>query len=211
MTNMTTGSAIVESVLNHGVDTMFGIPGAHTYDLYAALTGRQDQLRHVVTRHEQGAGYMAYGYAKASGKVGVFSVVPGPGILNAGAAICTAFGANTPVLCLTAEIPAPMIGRGRGILHELKDQLGTLKSLTKWSERINHPSEASAKVSEAFRQLTSGRMGPVALETPWDVMGMASPVTLAPIAVADSPPTALLRCRSSPRQFRIHAASTGRV
>ncbi len=78
MTSMTCGSAIVNSILRQGVDTVFGIPGAHTYDLYAALTEHQDKLRHIVTRHEQGAGYMAFGYAKASGKVGVYSVLPCP-------------------------------------------------------------------------------------------------------------------------------------
>ncbi|MFH1605527.1 MAG: thiamine pyrophosphate-binding protein, partial [Pseudomonadota bacterium] len=114
MALMTTGQSIVESLLAHGVDTVFGIPGAHIYDLFDALHAAGDRIRFITTRHEQAGGYLAYGYAKSSGKVGVFSVVPGPGVLNAGAAMCTALGACTPVLCLTAEIPAPFIGRGRG-------------------------------------------------------------------------------------------------
>ena len=127
MPSLTTGRVIVESLLRHGVDTVFGIPGAHTYDLMDALHGAGERLRFITTRHEQAAAYLAYGYAKSTGKPGVFTVVPGPGVLNAGAALCTAYGACTPILCLTADIPAPFIGRGRGILHELPDQLATLR------------------------------------------------------------------------------------
>jgi len=189
MSKMTSGTAIVKSLLAHDVDTVFGIPGAHTYDLYAAFADHADELTHIVTRHEQGAAYMAYGYAKSTGRPGVFSVVPGPGVLNSGAAISTGYGANAPMLCLTAEIPAPMIGMGRGILHELKDQLATLKLLHKWADRINHPSEAPIKVAQAFRHMLSGRMGPVALETPWDVMAQSAPVELDVNISTDSPPS----------------------
>ena len=186
---MTTGQAIVESLVRHGVDTVFGIPGAHTYDLFDALHAAGDKIRFITTRHEQAAGYLAYGYAKSTGKVGVFSVVPGPGVLNAGAAMCTALGACTPVLCLTAEIPAPFIGLGRGILHELPDQLGTLRSITKWAGRINHPTEASASVAEAFRIMRQGRPGPAALETPWNVFGQRTEVALeSPAPLPPAPP-----------------------
>jgi acetolactate synthase-1/2/3 large subunit len=186
---MTTGEAIVESLLRHGVDTVFGIPGAHTYDLFDALHAAGDKIRFITTRHEQAGGYLAYGYAKSTGKVGVFSVVPGPGVLNAGAAMCTALGACTPVLCLTAEIPAPFIGRGRGILHELPNQLATLQSIAKWAGRINHPTEAPSAVTEAFRRMRHGRQGPVALETPWNVLGQRAEVALeSPEAPAPPPP-----------------------
>ena len=114
---MSTGQAIAQSLLRHGVDTIFGIPGAHTYDFIDALYECRDRIRFIVTRHEQGAGYMAYGYAKSTGRVGAFTVVPGPGVLNAGAALCTAYGANAPVLCITGNIQSYHIGRGRGILH----------------------------------------------------------------------------------------------
>ena len=182
MSNQTTGQVIASSLVAHGVDTVFGIPGAHTYDLIDAFAQQQAQLRFITTRHEQGAGYMAYGYAKATGRVGVFTVVPGPGVLNAGAALCTAYGATTPVLCLTGNIQAHLIGQGRGQLHELPDQLALLRGLTKWSERINHPTEAGAVMAEAFRQLRSGRERPVAIETPWNVFGMKSEVTpVAPL------------------------------
>jgi acetolactate synthase I/II/III large subunit len=189
MPSLTTGQAIVESLLCHGVDTVFGIPGAHTYDLIDALHGAGDRIRFITTRHEQAAGYLAFGYAKSSGRPGVFSVVPGPGVLNAGAAMCTALGACTPILCLTADIPAPLIGRGRGILHELPDQLATLRSITKWAARIDHPTQASAAVADAFHAMQSGRPGPAALATPWDVLGQRAEVAShAPLALSAGSP-----------------------
>jgi acetolactate synthase-1/2/3 large subunit len=189
MPSLTTGQTIVESLLRHNVDTVFGIPGAHTYDLFDALHGAGDRIRFITTRHEQASAYMSFGYAKSTGKTGVFSVVPGPGVLNAGAALCTALGACTPMLCLTADIPAPFVGRGRGILHELPDQLATLRSITKWAARIDHPTQASAAVAEAFRTMRSGRPGPAALVTPWDVFGQRIEVTLQePLPYPEPPP-----------------------
>ena len=184
---LSTGEVIARSLVRHGVDTIFGIPGAHTYDFIDALHACRGQIRFIVNRHEQGSGYMAYGYAKSTGRVGAFTCVPGPGVLNAGAALCTAYGANAPVLCLTGNIQSYHIGRGRGILHELPDQLALLRGLTKWSERINHPSEAPAVMGEAFRQLASGRMRPVAVETPWDVFG-AKALVDAEVPMALAPP-----------------------
>ena len=189
MTVMTTGEAITDALVAHGVDTIFGIPGAHMYDFNDALQRRGDQLRFITTRHEQGAGYMAYGYAKSSGRVGAYTVVPGPGVLNSGAALCTAYGANAPVLCLTGNIMSHLIGQGRGQLHELPDQLALLRGLTKWSERINHPTQAPSVMAEAFRQLRSGRVRPVAVESPWDVFGQRAAVaSVAPLAPLPTPP-----------------------
>ena len=145
-----TGDAIAQSLVDHGVDTIFGIPGAHMYDFNDALYALRDKMRFIHTRHEQGAGYMAYGYAKSSGRVGAYTVVPGPGVLNSGAALCTAYGADAPVLCVTGNIMSHLIGRGRGQLHELPDQLATLRGLTKAAERINHPSEGAARMAGLF-------------------------------------------------------------
>ncbi len=185
---LSTGQAIARSLVRNGVDTIFGIPGAHTYDFIDALYECRDKIRFIVNRHEMGSGYMAYGYAKSTGRVGAFTCVPGPGVLNASAALCTAYGANAPVLCITGNIQSYHIGRGRGILHELPDQLATLRGLTKWSERINHPTEAPAVMGEAFKQLTSGRSRPVAVETPWDVFGARALVDLeVPMEVPPPP------------------------
>lgn len=167
---MTGGEAIVAALEANGVDTVFGLPGAQTYALFDALHQSQDRIRTVGARHEQGCGYMAFGYARSTGRPGVFTVVPGPGVLNTTAALCTAWGCNTPVVCITGQIPSALLGRRRGALHELPDQLATLRSLVKWAERIERPADAPAVINEAFRQALSGRPGPVAVEMPWDMM-----------------------------------------
>ena len=176
-TNRNKGAdTLLDCLRVNGVDTVFGLPGGQLNDFFDAMQRAGSDIQYFGSRHEQGAAYMAFGYAKASGKVGVFTVVPGPGVLNTAAAVCSAYANSSPVLCVTGQIPSHAIGRGVGELHELPDQLATLRSLTKWSERINHPSEVSNAVHEAFRQLKSGRPRPVALETPPDVMAMETAV-----------------------------------
>jgi acetolactate synthase-1/2/3 large subunit len=167
MTLSSGGEAIVSGLVAHGVDTVFGLPGAQIYGLFDAF--QQAQLKVIGARHEQACGYMAYGYARSTGRPGVFSVVPGPGVLNAGAALLTAFGSNEPVLCLTGQVPTQYLGKGRGHLHEMPDQLATLRSFVKWADRIEYPDAAPTLVSRAFQEMLSGRRGPVALEMPWDV------------------------------------------
>src|ERR1700704_6060507 len=167
MTSATGGEAIVSGLVAHGVDTVFGLPGAQIYGLFDAF--QQAQLKVIGVRHEQACGYMAYGYARSTGRPGVFSVVPGPGVLNAGAALLTAFGSNEPVLCLTGQVPTQFLGKGRGHLHEMPDQLATLRTFVKWADRIEYPDAAPALVSRAFQEMMSGRRGPVSLEMPWDV------------------------------------------
>lgn len=182
MTNaasMTSGQAIVKSLINHGVDTVFGLPGVQTYALFDALLEYQHQVKYVGSRHEQGAAYMAFGYAKSTGRAGVYTVVPGPGFLNTTAALCSAYAANAPVLCITGQIPSAYIGSGAGLLHELPDQLATIRLLTKWGARIDKPEQVPAMMDEAFAQMTSGRQRPVALEIPWDVLLAKGNVTLS--------------------------------
>jgi acetolactate synthase I/II/III large subunit len=172
----TVGQAVVRSLAAHGVDTVFGIPGAHMYDFNDALHGMRHAIRFIHTRHEQGAGYMAYGYAKSSGRIGTFTVVPGPGVLNAGAALCTALAAVAPVLCITGNMMSHLIGQGRGQLHELPDQLATLRGITKGAERINQHADVRPVMSGTISRMLSGRQGPVAVEAPWDVFGKRGPV-----------------------------------
>ena len=161
------GEAIVNGLVAHGVDTVFGLPGAQIYGLFDAF--HQAQLKVIGARHEQACGYMAFGYARASGRPGVFSVVPGPGVLNASAALLTAFGCNEPVLCLTGQVPTQFLGKGRGHLHEMPDQLATLRTFVKWADRMEYPDVAPAMVGRAFQEMLSGRRGPASLEMPWDV------------------------------------------
>lgn len=178
MTRMTGAQAIVRSVVNHGVDTIFGLPGGQLYYLYDAFYRQRDQLRIITSRHEQGAAYMALGYAQSTGRVGVYDVVPGPGVLNTTTALCTAWACNAPVLCLTGQVPTVGIGSGAGYLHELPDQLGIMRRLTKWAERIEQPADAPALVAEAFRQLQTGRPRPVELEMAPDIMELEQEVQL---------------------------------
>jgi acetolactate synthase I/II/III large subunit len=181
--DFTVGRAVIDAARAEGMTTIFGVPGAQIYPLFDALYGSGVEL--VVPRHEQAAGYMAMGYAKATGRTGVFTVVPGPGVLNAGAALCTSMGTCAPVVCLTGQVPSSFLGRGRGHLHELPDQRATLKSFIKDALRIDTPAEAAPAVQRAFRAASSGRPGPVAVETPWDVLAMrASPSAAATDAPA---------------------------
>jgi acetolactate synthase-1/2/3 large subunit len=129
MPRMTGGEAIVDGLLRHGIDTVFGLPGVQTYGLFDAFARASNRLRLINARHEQTTAYMALGYACATGRPAAYAVVPGPGVLNTTAALATAWGVNAPVLCLTGQVPSAMIGRGRGQLHELPDQLATLRSL----------------------------------------------------------------------------------
>ncbi len=185
---MSGGEAIVQSLLQNDVDTVFGIPGAQTYPIFDALARVQSRIRTIGARHEQAAAYMAFGYAKSLGCPGVYSVVPGPGVLNTMAALCTAWGANVPVLCLTGQIPREAMGKLRGHLHELPDQIATLKTLTKWSVRIERASDAPKIINEAFRIMSSGRPGPVSVEMCWDDMAQNEMVGILPRAEIDPLP-----------------------
>src|SRR5438552_17404033 len=180
MTRMTGGTALVEMLRRHGMDTFFALPGVQNDALFAAFDDAGEALRVIHTRHEQGAAYMAFGYARASGKVGAYAVVPGPGLLNTTAALATAYATNAPVLCISGQIASDLIGRGFGLLHEIPDQLGILQRLTKWAARIDHPTQTGRLVNEAFRQLRSGRPRPVGLEIPPDMLALATEAALPP-------------------------------
>jgi len=189
MTEMTGGEALVEMLRRHGVDTVFALPGVQNDALFSALYDARNAIRVVHPRHEQAAAYMAYGYARSTGRVGVYIVVPGPGFLNTTAALSTAYASSTPVLCIAGQIPLAMIGRGVGLLHEIPDQLGVMQRLTKWAARIERPAETPHLVSEAFYQLTSGRPRPVALEVPLDVLAEKAEVSLCDPLPAEPAPT----------------------
>ena len=184
MTRMTGGQALVKSITAHGVDTIFGLPGVQLDWFFNALHDEGNNIRVINSRHEQGVAYMAHGYAQSTGKVGAFAVVPGPGVLNTTAALSTSLAANVPVLCVTGQIPSGYIGRGHGQLHEIPDQLSILRGLTKWADRIDHPTDAPGKVAEAFRQLHTGRPQPVAIEMPLDQLAKSCNVDL-PAAATD--------------------------
>ena len=176
MTRMTTARAIVRSLIANGVDTVFGLPGVQLDALFNALHDERKRIRVIHTRHEQAAAYMALGHAQASSGIGAYIVVPGPGILNTTAALATAYGACAPVLAITGQLPSHAIGQGYGLLHEIPDQLSILRGLTKWAERIEHPTQAAALMHTAFHQLRSGVPRPVAIESPMDVLGLEADI-----------------------------------
>ncbi|MFC0304739.1 thiamine pyrophosphate-dependent enzyme [Rhizorhabdus histidinilytica] len=185
---MTGAQALLGQILANGTDTIFGLPGGQLDHFFDAMYNAGDKLRLFGTRHEQGAAYMAFGYARSTGKPGVYTVVPGPGVLNTTAALCSAYATNAPVLCLTGQIPSVGLGKGIGYLHELPDQLATMRTLTKWADRAMTPGAAPALVNEAYRQMGSGRPRPVSLEMPMDVMGASADVALLPKAEIDRGP-----------------------
>jgi acetolactate synthase-1/2/3 large subunit len=175
-TRMSGGDALVRGLLRWGVDTLFCVPGVQLDDFFDAVARLGASIRVVHARHEQAAAYMAFGYAMVTGKPGVCAVVPGPGVLNAAAALATAYACNARVLFLTSTVNTALIDRRHGALHEIADQTGLLRNLTKWNARGQHVSQLPALVDEAFRQLLTGRPQPVALEVPPDVLaqqGMA--------------------------------------
>lgn len=191
MTHMsrTGGQAIVDALSAHGVDTVFSLPGAQIYGLTDALAQAAGSIRTIGARHEQGSAYMAFGYARSSGKPGVFAVVPGPGILNASAGLLTAQGCNAPVLALTGDVLAGFRGRGRGQLHELPGQLDVLRHLTKWAAHIEHPAEAPHLMARAFQEMRSGRRGTAALQASWDYFTATAHVgSCTPLPVFADPP-----------------------
>jgi acetolactate synthase I/II/III large subunit len=178
MQQMTTAQAAVETLIRHRIDTVYGVPGVHNDPLFDALHGASDRIRMLHARHEQAAGYMALGAALATGKPQAFTVVPGPGLLNASAALLTAYGMDAPVIALVGQIPSFAIDRGHGHLHEIPDQLGLMQHLTKHAGRITGPHDASFAVAQAIQASRSGRTRPVALECAIDVWPQRGPAPI---------------------------------
>jgi len=171
MKKITGADAIVESLIANEVDTVFGLPGGQLDHLFDSVYRAGEQIRLIHTRHEQGAAYMAFGYAQSTDKPGVYTVVPGPGLLNSSAALCTAWACNSQVLAISGQVHLAGIDSGYGHLHEIPDQLGMIRHITKWAERINHPTDTPRIMQQAFTELQSGRPRPVEIEMPMDVMG----------------------------------------
>lgn len=170
MKEMTGGQAIVDSLIANGVDQVFGVPGAQLDYSFSAMYDRSGEINIIHCRHEQGAAYMAYGYAQSSGRVGAFFVVPGPGLLNACAAISTGYACNTPMFCISGQIPSTKINGKTGQLHEIRDQIEIAEKITKFAKRIDTPSDTPSIMARAFNELTSGRVRPVEIEMAMDIM-----------------------------------------
>jgi acetolactate synthase-1/2/3 large subunit len=167
----TTGEALISLLETHGVEVVFGIPGVHTIELYRGLA--RSRIRHVTPRHEQGAGFMADGYARVAGKPGVVLVITGPGLTNTITAMAQARADSVPMLVISGVNAVPTLGRCQGLLHELPDQRAMLRTLALFSHRIENGTELSAVIGHAFALFASARPGPVHIEIPLDVMGQS--------------------------------------
>jgi acetolactate synthase-1/2/3 large subunit len=175
---ITTAEAVIATLIGHGIDTLYALPGVQNDLLFDALFKASDRMRTVHARHEQAAAYMALGAALATGRPQAYAVVPGPGLLNSSAALLTAYSMNAPVLALIGEIPDADVGRHLGHLHEIRDQAGIIARLVDHSARIRVPKDASRLTAQALRAMSTGRPGPAALECAMDVWGKAAPVML---------------------------------
>lgn len=176
MTESTGGDLLVDALAQQGVNQIFGVPGVQLDPAFDALHKRADNIAFTCVRNEQAASYMADGYARSTGDVGVAMVVPGPGMLNTLAGVATAYGANSPVLLISGQIDTRLQGKGLGVLHEIPNPTGILSNLTKWNAMASTPEEIPQVVERAFRELRSGRPRPVAIEMPVNVIAAATHV-----------------------------------
>ena len=130
MVKMSGGEALVKSLVNEGVDTVFGIPGIQMYGIVAAIRD-EPGIRMITTRHEQATTYMADGYSRVSGKPGVALVVPGVGLYNAASGMATAYARSSSILVIAGQIPRERIGKDLGAVHEIVDQSDVVRPVTK--------------------------------------------------------------------------------
>ena len=163
----TVGMRLVEGLAARGVDLVFGIPGVHTVELYRGLAG--SPIRHVTARHEQGAAFMADGYARVTGKPGVAFVITGPGLTNALTAMAQARADSVPMLVVSGVNQRASLGQGLGLLHELPDQAGLVRALCP-TLQVTAPVMLGPVLDRAFALMLGGRPGPVHIEVPTDVM-----------------------------------------
>lgn len=181
------GSAVVTALAEHGVDTVFGIPGTHNLAIFSALA--DTDIATVLTRHEQGAGYAADGYARVSGSPGVCITTAGPAVLNALAAAAQAWSDSVPVLLISPGMPTDHPGRGNGYLHEIKDSHAALDAVVSYSHRVTSAEEIPLAVAYAFAAMSTGRPRPVHLEVPLDLLDTRAEVSIvtAPAAAPPAP------------------------
>jgi len=177
MARMTGGQAVVKSLKEEGVKFVFGVPGVQVMHIFDALYDERE-IQLITVRHEQSAVYMADGYARVKGRPGVGVVVPGPGVQNASAALGTAYACSSPVLLLAGQVVSKDLGKDRGVLHEINDQLDIVRPVTKWCRRVMTGPEIPESIHEAFRQMKTGRPRPTEIEVPWDVLGAEAEIPL---------------------------------
>ncbi len=165
---LTCGEAIIRLLEDYGVDTLFGIPGFHTLELYRGIA--QSNIRHILPRNEQGAGFMADGYARSSGRPGVCTIISGPGVTNVSTALGQAYANSVPVLLITSTNASHTLGKGWGCLHETANQQGLTEPITAFSKTAMSPEEVPELIGQAFALFASSRPRPVHISIPIDVL-----------------------------------------
>jgi len=183
--NLTGAQAVVATLRAYNVDTIFGIPGVHTLPLYDAM--RQEQgLRHVLARHEQGAGFMADGYARISGRPGVVCTITGPGVTNVATPMADAYADSIPLLVISTSLPRASQGHFRGELHGLKNQSGMMEALAGWTRAVEYVEEIPGALQDAFRIMRSGRPRGAYLQIPLDLLETEAEVEIpSPMITSD--------------------------
>jgi acetolactate synthase-1/2/3 large subunit len=164
----TCGEYLVRLLEAYGVELIFGIPGVHTVELYRGLPATK--IRHITPRHEQGAGFMADGYARVTGKPGVCFIITGPGMTNIATAMGQAYADSVPMLVISSVNAREQLGMRHGRLHELPSQQGLVSGVTAFSHTILAPSQLPEIVACAFAVFSSSRPRPVHIEIPLDVI-----------------------------------------
>jgi thiamine pyrophosphate-dependent acetolactate synthase large subunit-like protein len=167
---LSAGEALVGLLESYEVDTVFGIPGVHNVELYRALP--RSRVRHILPRHEQGAGFMADGYARATGKPGVCFTITGPGLTNILTPLGQAYSDSVPLLVISSCLDIADAAQGRGRLHEMIDQAGAASSVSRSVATAFTPADLRDKVAEAFARFASQRPRPCYIEVPIDVLKM---------------------------------------
>ncbi len=166
----TCGVVLIDLLKAHGIDHVFGIPGVHTIELYRGLAG--SGLRHVTPRHEQGAGFMADGFARVSGRPAVCFIITGPGMTNIATAMGQAYGDSVPMLVISAVNRRHELNLREGRLHEVFDQRGLVEHVSAFSHTLLRPSELPAVLETAFAVMNAARPRPVNIEIPIDVFSL---------------------------------------
>lgn len=176
------GDALIKILEGYGVNTIFGIPGLHTIDLYRSLS--KTRIRHITPRHEQGAGFMADGYARATGEPGVCLVITGPGMTNMATAMAQALADSIPMLVISSVNATHQLGMGEGHLHDMPSQRKLVAGVSVFSHTLLRVDELPKLLARAFSVFSCRRPGPVHIEIPLDII-------IAPAAHLDRKPFSL--------------------
>ena len=187
VTRRSGGEWVVAALDAEGVRHVFGIPGVHNLAIYDALL-RQDRIAHVLARHEQGAGFMADGYARASGRPGVVVVTTGPGATNALTPLVESHAGSQPVLLVMSDVPSALVGQDMGALHEVPNQIECFRPVSRWADALRSGAEIPGAVQGAFHLFRTGRPGPVSLSIPTDLLNAPVEARLTAAGEGRRPP-----------------------